>query len=112
MAMELGIVGLGKMGANMAERLLRGGHRVWGYARHAEAVDALVAKGGGKAESVAALAQKLSRPRTVWIMVPSGAPVDETIAALTPHMEKGDTILDGGNSNYKDTQRRGAALAP
>ncbi len=108
--MELGIVGLGKMGGNMAERLLRGGHKVWGYAPHPEAVNALVAKGGGRAETIAALAQKLSRPRAVWIMVPSGAPVDQTIESLLPVMEKGDTIIDGGNSNYKDTQRRAASV--
>ncbi len=109
--MELGIIGLGKMGANMAERLLRGGHKVWGYDPNAAAADALAAKGGAKAETLGSLAQKLSRPRTVWIMVPSGAPVDQTIDALTPLLEKGDTLIDGGNSNYKDTQRRGAALA-
>ena len=109
--MELGIVGLGRMGANMAERLLRAGHKVLGYDPAAAAVEGLAAKGGGKAESVAALAQKLSRPRAVWIMVPSGAPVDQTIELLTPQLEKGDAIIDGGNSNYKDTQRRAAALA-
>src|SRR5579862_6850232 len=108
--MELGMVGLGRMGANMAERLLRGGHKVWGYDPNAAAEDNLAAKGAGKAESLAAMAQKISRPRAVWIMVPSGAPVDQTIDALTPHLEKDDTIIDGGNSNYKDTQRRGAAL--
>ena len=109
--MELGMVGLGRMGANMAERLLCGGHRVWGYAPHSAAVESLAAKGGGRAESLPALTQKLPRPRTIWIMVPSGAPVDQTIDALTPHLEQGDTLIDGGNSNYKDTQRRAAALA-
>ena len=94
--MELGMVGLGRMGGNMAERLLRGGHRVWGYAHHASAAEALVAKGGAKAESLAALAQKLSRPRTIWIMIPAGAPVDQTIDGLRPHLEKGDTLIDGG----------------
>ncbi len=109
--MELGMVGLGRMGGNMAERLLRGGHRVWGYAHHASAAEALVAKGGAKTESLAALAQKLSRPRTIWIMIPAGAPVDQTIDGLRPHLEKGDTLIDGGNSNYQDTRRRTAELA-
>jgi 6-phosphogluconate dehydrogenase len=109
--MDLGMVGLGRMGANMAERLLRGGHRVWGFDPDSAAVEAVAAKGGAEAETLLALAQRLPRPRTVWIMVPSGAPVDQTIDALTPQLEKGDVIIDGGNSNYKDTQRRGAALS-
>jgi 6-phosphogluconate dehydrogenase len=110
--MEIGMVGLGRMGANMAERLLQGGHAVWGYDPSPEAAARIQPKksGGGHVDSLAALAQKLSTPRAVWIMVPSGAPVDQTIEALTPHLVKGDTIIDGGNSNYKDTQRRGAAL--
>jgi 6-phosphogluconate dehydrogenase len=109
--MELGMVGLGRMGGNMAERLLRGGHRVWGYNRHPEATDRLVSIGGKKAESLAALAQSLSRPRVVWMMVPAGPALDQTIEALTPYLEKGDILVDGGNSNYKDTQRRAASLA-
>jgi 6-phosphogluconate dehydrogenase len=108
--MELGMVGLGKMGANMAERLLQGGHRVWGYDPSPAAGKQITTKGGGAADSLATLAQKLSAPRAVWIMVPSGAPVDQTIDALVPHLAKGDTIIDGGNSNYKDTQRRGVAV--
>ena len=108
--MELGMVGLGKMGAYMAERLLRGGHRVWGYDPSPAAAGRVTGAGGGQVDSLAARAQKLSAPRAVWIMVPSGAPVDQTIEALTPHLAKGDTIIDGGNSNYKDTQRRAAAV--
>jgi len=109
--MELGIIGLGRMGGNMAERLLRGGHRVWGYNRHPEAVERLVSIGGKKAESLLALVQGLSRPRAIWMMVPAGPTVDQTIEALAPHLEKGDILIDGGNSNYKDTQRRAAFLA-
>jgi 6-phosphogluconate dehydrogenase len=108
--MELGMVGLGRMGANMVERLVRGGHRLVGYDRDAAAVARVVAAGAEGADSLATLAGKLARPRAVWIMVPSGAPVDETIAALTPHLSKDDILIDGGNSNYKDTQRRAAAL--
>jgi 6-phosphogluconate dehydrogenase len=108
--MELGMVGLGRMGANMVERLVRGGHRVVGYDRDSGAVARVTAGGAGGADTLAALAGKLAKARAVWIMVPSGAPVDETIAALTPHLSKDDILIDGGNSNYKDTQRRAANL--
>src|ERR1019366_1187019 len=108
--MELGMVGLGKMGAFMVERLVRGGHRVVGYDRDAAAVARVVAAGAGGATLLASLAAKLKQPRAIWIMVPSGAPVDETIAALLAHLSKDDTLIDGGNSNYKDTQRRAASV--
>jgi 6-phosphogluconate dehydrogenase len=108
--MELGMVGLGRMGANMVERLVRGGHRVVGYDRDSGAVARVTAGGAGGADSLPALAGKLTKPRAIWIMVPSGAPVDETIAALIPHLSKDDILIDGGNSNYKDTQRRAANL--
>ncbi len=108
--MELGMVGLGRMGANMVERLVRGGHRVVGYDRDSGAVARVTAAGAGGADSLPALAGKLGKPCAIWIMVPSGAPVDETIAALTPHLSKDDILIDGGNSNYKDTQRRAASL--
>ncbi len=109
--MELGFVGLGRMGGNMAERLLRGGHRLWAYTSHAAAAERLTTSGGQAVESLSALARSLSRPRAVWMMVPAGAPVDQTIEALLPNLEKGDTLIDGGNSNYKDTLRRAASLA-
>jgi 6-phosphogluconate dehydrogenase len=109
--MELGMVGLGRMGANMVERLVRGRHRLVGYDRDAAAVARVVAAGAEGADSLASLAAKLTRPRAIWIMVPSGAPVDETIAALLPHLSKDDILIDGGNSNYKDTQRRAVNLA-
>src|SRR5215472_11509022 len=101
-AMELGMVGLGRMGANMVERLVRGGHRIVGYDRDGGAVARVTAAGAGGADSLATLAGKLTqKPRAIWIMVPSGSPVDETIAALLPHISKGDILIDGGNSNYK-----------
>ena len=108
--MELGMVGLGRMGANMVERLVRGGHRVVGFDRDSGAVARVTSAGAGGADSLAVLAGKLTqKPRAVWIMVPSGAPVDDTIDALIPHLSKGDILVDGGNSNYKDTQRRAAS---
>ena len=108
--MELGMVGLGRMGANMVERLVRGGHSVVGFDRDAGAVAKVTATGAGGADSLANLAGKLGKQKAIWIMVPSGAPVDQTIAELIPHLSKNDIVIDGGNSNYKDTQRRGANL--
>ena len=108
--MQLGIIGLGRMGANMAERLLRGGHQVVAYDRDPAATKRVGEKGASGAASLAAVAGQLNAPRAVWIMVPSGDPVDQTIEALKPHLSAGDVILDGGNSNYKDTMRRAAAL--
>jgi 6-phosphogluconate dehydrogenase len=108
--MELGMVGLGKMGAYMVERLVRGGHKVVGYDRDPGAVAHVTAAGAGGADSLASLAGKLGQRRAIWIMVPSGAPVDETIAALIPHLSKDDILIDGGNSNYKDTQRRAVSV--
>jgi len=108
--MQLGMIGLGRMGANMVERLLRGGHQLVGYDRDPAAVQRVAGKGASGADSLAALAQQLKPPRAVWLMVPAGDPVDQTIEALIPHITRGDVILDGGNSNYKDTVRRAAAL--
>jgi 6-phosphogluconate dehydrogenase len=111
MAMELGMIGLGKMGAYMTERLVRGGHRVVGYDRDAVAVKRVVDKGAAGIDSIEKLVATLKTPRAIWLMVPSGAPVDQTIDLLTPHMASGDTIIDGGNSYYRDSVRRAAALA-
>lgn len=108
--MELGMIGLGRMGANMALRLLRGGHRVVGYARHAETVDRIVEKGAVGAYSLDELVQKMTPPRVIWLMIPAGEPIDKTIESLLPRLELGDIIVDGGNSNYKDTSRRAALL--
>ncbi len=106
--MELGIIGLGKMGFNMAERLRLAGHKVVGFDFNKEATAKLTAAGSLGVDSLEDLVKNLQAPRAVWIMVPAGAPVDETIAKLEPLMQKGDTFIDGGNSNYKDTQRRHA----
>jgi 6-phosphogluconate dehydrogenase len=109
--MELGMIGLGKMGAFMTERLVRGGHRVVGVDRDPAAVSRVVEKGAAGADSLEKMIAQLKAPRVVWLMVPSGAPVDQTIDQLTPHMAPGDTIIDGGNSYYKDSMRRSDALA-
>jgi len=109
--MQLGMVGLGRMGANMSLRLLRGGHDVAVYDRSPVAAQALAKEGATPADSLADLVAALATPRHVWIMVPSGAPVNETIEALTPLLAKGDAIIDGGNSNYHDTVARGETLA-
>jgi 6-phosphogluconate dehydrogenase len=108
--MELGMIGLGKMGAFMTERLVRGGHRVVAFDRDAAAVKRVADKGAAGIDSLDKLVGQLKAPRAIWLMVPSGAPVDQTIDLLTPHMAPGDTIIDGGNSYYKDSQRRAAAL--
>ena len=104
--MDVGMIGLGKMGANMAERLLTGGHRVVGFDLNRDAVERVAAKGAEPAGSLQELAAGLDAPRVLWIMVPAGEPVDATLAALRPHIGAGDILIDGGNSNYKDTQRR------
>jgi len=107
---EIGLVGLGKMGGNMVKRLLGGGHRVVVSDRSADAIAASVAAGAVGSESLADLVSKLPAPRTVWVMVPSGGPTDNVIDELAGVMSAGDLIVDGGNSNFKDSQRRGAAL--
>jgi 6-phosphogluconate dehydrogenase len=108
--MELGMIGLGRMGAAMAERLSRAGHTVVGYDRDPEVIARTAEAGVVPATSVVELVEKLAAPRAVWIMVPAGGPVDATIAALTPLLAPGDTIVDGGNSRYQDTQRRAEML--
>ena len=109
--MELGMIGLGRMGANMAQRLLLAKHRVVGFDPNHETRASVESKGIETADSVAALIQKLSGPRAVWLMVPAGDVVDKTIDALLPMLSPGDTLIDGGNSNYKDSQRRAKMLA-
>jgi 6-phosphogluconate dehydrogenase len=108
--MELGMIGLGRMGANMTERLARGGHRVVGYDPKPESRARIESIGAAAATSVDALVAKLKSPRTVWLMVPAGDITDATITSLIPLLRPGDTIVDGGNSNYKDTLRRAAML--
>ncbi|MDE3103792.1 MAG: decarboxylating 6-phosphogluconate dehydrogenase [Acidobacteriota bacterium] len=109
--MELGIIGLGKMGFNMAERLRLAGHTVVGFDFNQDATARLTASGSLGVNSLEELVANLPAPRAVWIMVPAGDPVDQTIAKLEALMQPGDTLIDGGNSNYKDTQRRHEALA-
>ena len=109
--MHVGMIGLGRMGANMSLRLIRGGHQVTGFDPSDSARSKFVAEGGLAAASLAELAAALGSPRIFWLMVPAGKPVDDTIEALLPLMVKGDIIIDGGNSNYKDTMRRAANLA-
>ncbi len=110
--MRLAMIGLGKMGGNMARRLRRGGIEVVGYDRSAETVAQLVEEAGMLAASSVedALAQ-LSAPRIVWLMLPSGDPTEQQVRALAPLLSRGDIVVDGGNSNYHDSQRRGAWLA-
>ncbi|HVE80058.1 MAG TPA: decarboxylating 6-phosphogluconate dehydrogenase [Gemmatimonadaceae bacterium] len=109
--MDLGMVGLGRMGANMTTRLIAGGHRVVVYDRSDDAV-ATAAKGGATgASALAALVEALPAPRAVWVMVPAGEATEVTVAALAALLGRGDIIIDGGNSNYKESMRRGEALA-
>jgi len=109
--MELGMIGLGRMGANMTERLVRGGHRVVGYDLKAESRARVEAIGAVSATSLEGVVAKLALPRTLWLMVPAGDITDATIASLVPLLQAGDAIVDGGNSNYKDTLRRAGMLA-
>ena len=108
--MELGMIGLGRMGSNMVQRLLLGGHRVVAYDLQAEAVQSVVREGATGASSIADLVGQLAAPRTVWIMVPSGESTESTINAVADALSPGDVIIDGGNSYYKDGVRRTAAL--
>ena len=104
--MQLGMVGLGKMGANMTTRLVRGGHQVIAFDRSPDAVKGSVANGANGASSLEDLVKQLSAPRAVWVMVPAGDPTEGTVRALADILAKGDTIIDGGNSNYKESVRR------
>ena len=109
--MELGMVGLGKMGANMAQRLLRGGHRVIGCDPQPEARKRMADQGAQTVDAVAALVEKLTPPRSIWMMVPAGEITDATVTALLPLLAAGDCVIDGGNSYYKDTLRRARLFA-
>ena len=108
--MEIAMVGLGKMGANMTKRLLQGGHRVVVSDLNKEAVAAAAAEGATAAGSMTELPDLLSAPRAVWVMVPAGNPTEGVIQALAGILSAGDMIIDGGNSNYKETMRRAATL--
>ena len=108
--MDIGMVGMGRMGGNMAERLQRGGHRVVAYDRDPDTRATATERGLDSVESIEAFAEALSPPRVLWVMVPSGNPTEGTLAALADVLESGDIVIDGGNSNYKDSMRRGAEL--
>lgn len=109
--MQIAMIGLGKMGGNMVRRLLRGGHTVVAFDRDPEAVKKLAAEGAIAANSLKEVADKLSAPRTAWVMVPSGAPTESTIAELAGLFAEGDIIIDGGNSNHRDSRRHAEELA-
>ena len=107
--MKLGFIGFGRMGGNMARRLLGRGHQVAVYARRAEVRAEVAGLGAAPAETIKDLVGQLTPPRVVWMMIPAGDPVDKTLAELAPFLSAGDIIVDGGNSNYKDSIRRAAA---
>jgi len=108
--MEIGFIGLGRMGANMVRRLLQGGHRVVAWNRTAEKTKEIVSEGAEGAYSFPELVEKLQTPRIIWAMVPSGQATDDMINEITPLLSNGDIIIDGGNSNFHDSVRRAAEL--
>jgi 6-phosphogluconate dehydrogenase len=110
-SMQLGMVGLGKMGAFMTQRLAAGGHQVHAYDLSRDAVDAAVKHGARGAQSIQDLVTGLAAPRALWVMVPSGDPTEKTLQTLAGVVSKGDTVIDGGNSNYKDSMRRSKFFA-
>ncbi len=109
--MQVGKIGLGRMGGNMTRRLLAGGHQVIAYDLNEENRRAAAAQGAMAVASLPDLVAALVTPRIIWMMVPAGPPVEQTIAALLPYLAPGDILIDGGNSNYKDSMRRAAQLA-
>ena len=109
--MELAMIGLGRMGGNMASRLLRGGHRVVVYNRSPEPVRAAETEGAEGATSLEDVVVRLSAPRVVWLMLPAGQVTEDALLLLSERLSAGDILVDGGNSNYKDTMRRAALLA-
>jgi 6-phosphogluconate dehydrogenase len=108
--MQLAMIGLGRMGSGMTVRLLQGGHQVMVYDRSPDAIAALTGKGAAGASSLEDLGQKLKSPRVFWLMIPAGVPVDDTLQRLQATLSPGDVIIDGGNSNYKDSMSRAADL--
>ncbi|MGA9688745.1 MAG: NADP-dependent phosphogluconate dehydrogenase, partial [Candidatus Sulfotelmatobacter sp.] len=107
--MQLGMIGLGRMGSYMVQRLLKGGHDCVVYDRHPQSMEELAAKGAKPSISIAEFAKKLSKPRAMWLMVPAAA-VDSVLDSLTPVLEAGDIVIDGGNSYYHDDIRRAGEL--
>jgi len=111
MNMQLGMIGLGRMCANMARRLMKAGHQVVAYDRSADAVKALAGEGAKGVDSLAGMVAALQKPRAIWIMVPAGGPTESTVVELAEKLEPGDTIIDGGNSFFKDDVRRSKIVA-
>jgi 6-phosphogluconate dehydrogenase len=109
--MQIGMIGLGRMGANMATRLVRGGHEVIAFDRSADAVARAVTAGATGVDSLEDLARRLGPPRTVWVMVPAGEPTESTVQSIAERLTRGDVVIDGGNSNYKESKRRASMLA-
>ena len=109
--MKIGMIGLGKMGANMAQRLIKGGHEVVGYSRVSSAVLEASKVGVIGTESITELIDLLPSPKVIWMMVPSGKSTDEAFASIFPHLTNGDILIDGGNTYYKDSIKRAAELA-
>ncbi len=109
--MQIGMVGLGRMGANMVRRLMRGGHEAVAFDLNPERARELAAEGAVPAASLDALIASLHAPRTVWLMVPAGEPTEQMVMAVAERLSPGDAIIDGGNSNFKDDVRRAATLA-
>ena len=110
--MQLGMIGLGRMGANMVRRLMRGGHQCVAFDRNPKSVEQLAGEGATGATTLDEFVRTLNKPRVAWVMVPAGDPTEQTIMALGERMETGDIIIDGGNSYYKDDVRRAKALQP
>ncbi|MBI1872306.1 MAG: decarboxylating 6-phosphogluconate dehydrogenase [Acidobacteria bacterium] len=108
--MQLGMIGLGRMGANMVRRLMNGGHSCVVFDRNPEHARPLVADGAAGAASLEEFVAKLEKPRVAWVMVPAGSPTEETVTALAERMHAGDLVIDGGNSHYKDDVRRAQTL--
>ena len=110
--MQLGMIGLGRMGANMVRRLMRGGHQCVAFDRKPKSVEELAGEGATGATTLDEFVRTLNKPRVAWVMVPAGDPTEQTVMALEERMEAGDIIIDGGNSYYKDDVRRAKALQP
>jgi 6-phosphogluconate dehydrogenase len=108
--MQLGMIGLGRMGANMVRRLMRGGHECFVFDLNAESVKRLEGEGAAGAGTIEELVEKMQKPRAVWVMVPAGAPTEKTIETLSKFMSAGDIVIDGGNSHFKDDVRRAKKL--
>jgi 6-phosphogluconate dehydrogenase len=109
--MQVGMVGLGKMGSFMSARLLAGGHEVHAFDLSRDAVDAVAARGARGAESLSTLIERLDSPRAVWVMVPSGKATEDTLSQIAQIVQKDDVVIDGGNSNYKDSMRRAVSFS-